>query len=615
MNQPSSTHRPATSASETVNDGSTSWWSRLLLWREKHLPEKTFVVILALVVGIASGLAAVLLKTLIHLIASFLTSRFSIEQGNLLYLVFPAIGILLASMYVYYIAREPISHGVTRVLYALALKKSRLKIHNMYSSLLASSVTIGFGGSVGAEGPIVFTGAAIGSNLGQAFRLSPQTLAMLVACGAAAGIAGIFKAPIAGMLFTIEVLMLDLTAGAAIPLITASVAGATVAYVFTGYNVEFFFSQSEPFFASRIPYVLLLGVFCGFVSLYFITLIDRIEGRFKKLRNRWVRFAVGGITLSILIYLMPPLYGEGYEGITHLINGDVTGIFNHSLFYAYRNNTIAVLLFLFALGAFKVFATAATNGGGGVGGTFAPSLFVGVMAGVFFAYLFNHIGVINPDMPLSIKNFALMGMAGVMAGVMHAPLMAIFLTAEMTGGYELFLPLLIVSGSSYAISRIFTPYGIYSRRLAKRGQLLTHQKDRSVLTLLKMDSVIEKDFSIVHPDMSLKDMVDVIAQSHRNLFPVTDNDGKLLGVVQLDDIRNIMFRPDLYRRVNVDRFMAKPPAKIIAGTPMERVMKTFDDIGAWNLPVVDEEGRYVGFVSKSKIFNSYRQVLKHYTYD
>ena len=608
------THRSATATSAPSNEGN-SWWMRLLLWREKHIPEKTFVVMLALIIGIASGLAAVLLKTLISLISGFLTSRFDPERDNLLYLVFPAIGILLASLYVYYIAREPISHGVTRVLYALALKKSRLKIHNMYSSLLASSVTIGFGGSVGAEGPIVFTGAAIGSNLGQAFRLSPQTLAMLVACGAAAGIAGIFKAPIAGMLFTIEVLMLDLTAGAAIPLITASVAGATVAYVFTGYNVEFFFSQSEPFYASRIPFVVLLGVFCGFVSLYFITLIDRIEGRFKRLRNRWVRFAVGGITLSLLIYLLPPLYGEGYDGITRLISGDVTGIFNNSLFYAYRENTVAVLLFLFALGAFKVFATAATNGGGGVGGTFAPSLFVGVMAGVFFAFLFNHLGVINPEMPLSIKNFALMGMAGVMAGVMHAPLMAIFLTAEMTGGYDLFLPLLIVSGSSYAICRIFTPYGIYSRRLAKRGELLTHQKDRSVLTLLKMDSVIEKDFSIVHPDMSLKDMVDTIAQSHRNLFPVTDDAGMLLGIVQLDDIRNIMFRPDLYRRMQVNRFMAIPPAKVVIGTPMEQVMKTFDQTGAWNLPVIDEEGRYVGFVSKSKIFNSYRQVLKHYTYD
>jgi len=591
------------------------WWLQLLLWRERHVPEKTFVVILALVVGVAAGLAAVLLKFLISSIAGFLTSRFHPDQGNLLYLVFPAVGILIASCYVYYVLRDPISHGVTRVLYALALKKSRLKPHNMYASVIASSLTIGFGGSVGAEGPIVFTGAAIGSNLGQAFRLSPQTLAMLVGCGAAAGIAGIFKAPIAGLLFTVEVLMLDLTAGAAIPLITASVAGATVAYIFTGYNVEFFFTQSEPFFASRIPFVVLLGVFCGFVSLYFITVIDWLEGQFKRLHNHWARYAVGALMLSLLIYLLPPLYGEGYGSINQLINGDVTSIFNNSLFYSHRDQVWAALAFVLALGAFKVFATAATNGAGGVGGTFAPSLFVGCMTGFFFAYLVNHLGMINPSMPLSIKNFALMGMAGVMAGVMHAPLMGIFLTAEMTGGYALFLPLLIVSATSYGISRIFTPYGIYARRLAKRGELLTHQKDRTVLTLLKMDSVIERDFTEVHPDMSLKDMVDVISHSHRNLFPVTDEQGMLLGIVLLDDIRNIMFRPDLYRRMQVNRFMAMPPAKVVTGSSMERVMATFDDTGAWNLPVVDEQGRYVGFVSKSKIFNSYRQVLKHYTYD
>lgn len=607
------THRgPADSGPDTK---SGNWWLRFLMWRERHVPDKTFVIALALLVGIGAGLAAVLLKSLISLISSVLTSSFHIGEGNLLYLVLPGIGILLACCYVLYIARESISHGVTRVLYALALKKSRLKIHNMYSSLIASSVTIGFGGSVGAEGPIVFTGAAIGSNLGQAFRLSPQTLAMLVGCGAAAGIAGIFKAPIAGLLFVVEVLMMEITAGAAIPLIVASVTGATVSYIFTGYNVEFFFTQSEDFFASRIPYVVMLGVFCGFISLYFINVIDRIEGLFKKVRNRWVRIVVGGLTLSVLIYLMPPLYGEGFSSITGLINGDVTSIFDHSLFYGYRDNVAAVLLFIGALCAFKVFATAATNGGGGVGGTFAPSLFVGCMAGFFFAYLVNHIGIIGSDTPLSIKNFALMGMAGVMAGVMHAPLTAIFLVAEMTGGYELFLPLLVVSASSYGISRAFVPYGIYSRRLAKRGEVLTHQKDRNVLTLMKMDNVIEKDFMEVHPEMSLKDVVDIIAKSHRNMFPVTNEEGQLLGVVLLDDIRNIMFRPDLYRRMFVNRFMSVPRAKVVVGTPMEKVMKTFDDTGAWNLPVVDEEGKYVGFVSKSKIFNSYRQVLKHYTYD
>ncbi len=588
----------------------SNWIHRIHTWREHNLSERNFVSLLALLVGVAAGLAAVLLKFLIGSIAQLVESTVSATQGNWQYLVFPAIGILLSALYVRYMVRDNISHGVTRVLYAIALKKSRLKVKNMYASLIASSMTIGFGGSVGAEGPIVFTGAAIGSNLGQVFKLSPQTLMLLVGCGAAAGIAGIFKAPIAGVLFTIEVLMLDLTAARAMPLILASVCGATVSYIFTGYNVEFFFSQSEPFYASRIPFVVLLGVFCGFVSLYFMGTVSAMEDMFKRISSSRVRYVIGALTLSVLIFMLPPLYGEGYGAITHLLNGEVAEVFDNSLFYGYRDTMWGVLLFILMLCAMKGFATAATNGAGGVGGTFAPSLYVGCMAGFFFAYLFNQTGIVDASMPLSIKNFALMGMAGVMAGVMHAPLMAIFLTAEMTGGYDLFLPLLIVAAISYGTSRIFTPYGIYARRLAKRGQLLTHEKDQSVLTLLTMDSVIETDFVSVSPDMNLKQMVKVIAQSNRNLFPVTDDDTVLVGVVQLDDIRNIMFRPDLYHRIKVNDFMTVPSHKVLVDMPMEQVMKIFEDSGAWNLPVVDHEGHYVGFVSKSKIFNNYRQVLQ-----
>ncbi len=590
------------------------WFVKMLLWREKHIKEKTFMVLLAIVVGIAAGLASVLLKFLISTISQFVTSGVQISHGNWLFIVVPVVGVLLSGLYVRYVVRDNISHGVTRVLHAIAQKKSRLKVHNMYASLVASSMTIGCGGSVGAEGPIVFTGAAIGSNLGQAFRLSPQLLMMLVGCGAAAGIAGIFKAPIAGVLFTIEVLMLDLTGGSALPLILSSVAGATVSYAFTGYNVEFFFSQSEPFFASRIPFAVLLGVFCGLVSLYFSKMIGVMEQMFGKLRSAKLRFLVGAVILSSLVFLFPPLYGEGYVSVNHLLNGEVTALFDNSIFYDYRNSVWSCILLLGSLVLFKSFATSATNGGGGVGGTFAPSLYVGCMAGFLFAFTINSLDLVS-GAPLSTKNFALMGMAGVMAGVMQAPLMAIFLTAEMTGGYELFLPLLIVSAISYGTCRMVTPYSIYTKRLAKRGELLTHQKDQTVLTLLKMDSVVEKDFIEVHPDMSLKDMVDVISRSHRNLFPVTDEAGVLLGVVLLDDIRNIIFRPDLYRRMHVNRFMSMPPAKVVLGTPMEQVMRVFDDTNAWNLPVVDEKGRYVGFVSKSKIFSSYRSVLKHYTYD
>ncbi|MBQ2164761.1 MAG: chloride channel protein [Muribaculaceae bacterium] len=590
------------------------WLSALRKWREQHIKEKTFVVVLALVVGAVSGLAAVLLKFLIGFIAGLLTKHVHIAGGNYEYLVFPVAGILIAGLYVRYVIRDDIYHGVTRVLYAIAQRKSRLKPHNMYASLVASSVTIGFGGSVGAEGPIVFTGAAIGSNLGQFFRLSPQTLMLLVGCGAAAGIAGIFKAPIAGVLFTIEVLLIDLNSRSVVPLIIASVTGATVAYAFTGYNVEFFFSQSEQFFTSRIPFVILLGLFCGFVSLYFNKTIEMMENMFSRITKPGIRFAIGAVILSSLIFFFPALYGEGYGAINSLLNGDVTPLFDNSVFYSHRNSVWWAVALVGCLTLTKVFATSATNGGGGVGGTFAPSLYVGCMAGFFFAFLLNSLGVVDQALPLSHKNFALLGMAGVMAGVMHAPLMAIFLTAEMTGGYDLFLPLLIVSVVSYLTSRIILPYGIYSRRLAKRCELLTHHKDKSVLTLLKMDSVIEKDFTPVNPKMSLKEMVDVIAHSSRNMFPVVDDEGNLLGIVLLDDIRNIMFRPDLYRRIYVERFMSAPPAQIEVGTPMERVMKTFDETKAWNLPVV-ENGKYVGFISKSKIFNSYREVLKHYSYD
>ena len=599
---------------EKASRNSEGWYMKLLRWREDHIPEKSFVVILAIIIGVASGLAAVLLKFLIGTISGLVNSVTEASQANYYYLVFPIIGIFLTGIYVRYVVRDNISHGVTRVLYAIAQKKSRLKFYNMYAALASSSGTIGCGGSVGAEGPIVFTGAAIGSNLGQAFRLSPHMLMMLVGCGAAAGIAGIFKAPIAGVLFTVEVLMLDLTAGSVMPLIMASVAGATVAYVFTGYNVEFFFTQSEMFYTSRIPYVVLLGVFCGLVSVYFTKMIEVMERMFGRISRPRYRFFLGSILLSVLIFVFPPLFGEGYESINYLLNGHVEQIFNNSLFYGMRSSVGATLLLVGALCFMKVFATSATNGGGGVGGTFAPSLYVGCMAGFLFAYAVNSLGIVDPTMPLSTKNFALVGMAGVMAGVMHAPLMAIFLTAEMTGGYSLFLPLLIVAAISYGTSRIFSNYSIYTKRLALQGELLTHQKDKTVLTLLKMDSVIETDFIPVHPNMSLKEMVDVISKSKRNLFPVTDDDGQLLGIVLLDDIRNIMFRPDLYRRMHVKRFMSMPPAKVELGTPMDQVMKMFDNTGAWNLPVV-EEGRYVGFVSKSKIFNSYRQVLKHYSYD
>ncbi len=586
----------------------TEWWLKVVSWRERHIKERSFIIFLALVVGVICGFAAQLLKFLIHVISQVLTSHLSATTANWLYLVYPVIGIFLVTLFLNFVVKDNISHGVTKVLYAISRRKSRLKKRNMYASLIASSMTIGFGGSVGAEGPIVFTGAAIGSNVGQAFRLSPRLLMLLVGCGAAAGIAGIFRAPIAGMLFTLEVLMIDLTGATVMPLLISSITGATVAYVLEGYNAEFFFSQSEPFSMRKIPYVVLLGVFCGFVSLYFTRAMFMMETMFSKLKYRAVKIAIGGMILATLIFFLPPLYGEGYGAINNLLDGDYSKIVDGTFFYVDRDNIWFIACFIGAIILTKVFATSATNGAGGVGGTFAPSLFVGAMCGFLFAFLLNNI---FDGVGISNKNFTLLGMAGLMSGVMHAPLMAIFLTAEMTGGYNLFLPLLIVSTLSYMTIRIFEPYSIYTMRLAKQGDLLTHEKDKSVLTLLKIDSVIERDFKTVRPDMNLKEVVDIIATSNRNLFPVIDAEGMLVGVVLLDDIRNIMFRPDLYKKMHVTRFMSMPPARIEINQPMEEVMRIFDKTNAWNLPVV-ENGKYIGFVSKSKIFNSYRRVLRHY---
>lgn len=589
----------------------TDWWMRVVIWREHHIKERTFLILLSLVVGIFGGFAAQLLKFLISHISVFLTSRFSTTDANYLYLVYPVVGILLTVLFVKYIVKDNISHGVTKVLYAISRNKSRLKRKNMYASLVASSITIGFGGSVGAEGPIVYTGAAIGSNIGQAFRLSPKVLMLLVGCGAAAGIAGIFRAPIAGMLFTLEVLMIDLTGVTVMPLLMSSISGATVAYVLEGYDSEFFFTQSEPFLTSRIPWACVLGVVCGLISFYFTKVMFMMETMFRKIRGTGLKIFTGGVIIAGLVFVFPPLYGEGYGAINYLLEGSVSKVLDGTAFYFDRNNVWFIALFIAAVMLMKAFATSATNGAGGVGGTFAPSLFVGALAGFLFAYVLNNLDL---GIELSQKNFTLMGMAGVMSGVMHAPLMAIFLTAEMTGGYDLFLPLLIVSALAYLTIQLFLPYSIYTMRLAKAGDLLTHQKDKAVLTLMKIDKLIETDFKCVYPEMNLKQMVDTIAVSNRNLFPVVDENGYLKGVVQLDDIRNIMFRADLYRKMHVSRFMTAAPAVIDVHESMDKVMHTFDKTNAWNLPVVDG-GKYVGFVSKSKIFNSYRRVLKHFLDD
>ena len=579
---------------------------KFLLWREKHIKEKHFILIISFIVGLCTAAAALILKHLIHLIQHLLTGNFNADGANYLYLLYPVIGILLTGLFVKYIVRDDISHGVTKILYAISQRKSRIKPHNVWSSIAASSVTIGFGGSVGAEAPIVLTGAAIGSNLGRLFRMEQKTLMLLVGCGAAGAVAGIFKAPIAGLVFVIEVLMIELTMTAVLPLLISSVTAATMAYIFTGTEAMFPFSQTEPFRIDRIPYVILLGIFCGLVSLYFTRVMNRVEGMYRGLGSYWKKFVVGGVTLSVLIFLFPPLYGEGYNTIASLLGGQFSHIMDESLFYNLHDSYFGVLIFLTLILFTKVFASSATNAGGGCGGIFAPSLYLGCIAGFIFSHTSNYFDI-TPY--LSEKNFALLGMAGVMSGVMHAPLTGVFLIAELTGGYNLFLPLMIVSIGSYITILTFEPHSIYSMRLAQKGELLTHHKDKAVLTLLQADSMIEKDFQSVSPDMTLGDMVKVISRSARNTFPVVDDRGVLLGIVLLDNIRNIMFRPELYNRFHVSKFMVSAPAKITIDTPMDQIMRTFDDTKAWNLPVIDKDGHYIGFMSKSKIFNSYREVL------
>lgn len=581
--------------------------SRFLAWKNRHIREQHFLVFVSFLVGILTALAALILKTLIHFIQHLLTDNFSIANVNYMYLIYPIVGILIAGLFVRYIVRDDIGHGVTKILYAISQRKSYIRAHNMYTSIIASSITIGFGGSVGAEAPIVLTGSAIGSNLGRFFRIEQRYLMLLIGCGAAGAIAGIFKAPIAGLVFVVEVLMLDLTMTTILPLLVTSVTAATFTYVVSGTGAMFQFAHAEPFLLERIPYVIALGIFCGLVALYFTRAMDATENVFRKL-NYWQKFAVGASILSILIFLFPPLYGEGYNTINLLLRG-INGseaIMDGSLFYTLKGSNWGIIGLLGSLLIFKVFASSATNGAGGTGGIFAPSLFLGCIAGFAFAYVING-SHLSPFLPH--ENFALMGMAGVMAGVMHAPLTGTFLIAELTGGYELLLPLLIVSTISFATIKLFEPHSIYAMRLAKKGELITHHKDKAVLTLMNLKSLLEESFQVVKPEMSLGDMVKVIAQSSRNVFPVVDDNGKLMGVVLIDNIRNIMFRPELYERFKVTRFMVSPPGVINVNMQMEKIMRLFDQTKAWNLPVVDEDGKYLGFVSKSSILNNYRKVL------
>lgn len=579
----------------------------LTQWR-KHISERQMTIILAFVIGFFVSVAAYILHWGIHEIQILLTSDFISNTYNILYLIFPIIGILLTMLFVKYLVKDDISHGITRILYAISTKRSRLRSHNCWTSVVASALTIGFGGSVGAEAPIVLTGSAIGSNLGQLFRMNNKTLMLLVGCGAAAAIAGIFKAPIAGLVFTLEVLMVDLSMASLLPILTSCVTATCFTYIFAGSDSLFTFHLNEDWLIERVPANVLLGVACGMVSLYFIRTMNACEDFFAQLkRYPYIKLMFGGIMLSTLIFLFPSLYGEGYGAVNILLNGesstDWNELLNNSLFYGHGQ---LLILYVALTILTKVFATSATNGAGGCGGTFAPSLFIGAFSGFFFARVWNmnNIGVIVPE-----KNFALLGMAGVMAGVMHAPLTGIFLIAEITNGYDLFIPLIIVSTCSVLTISIFEPHSIYAIRLARQGKLITHHTDRAALTLMNLDSVIEKDCTPVNLDMTLGQLVRVISRSHTSFIPVLDGGGKILGQVDITKIRHIMFRTELYARFTVQQIMSPTTAVLGANDPMESVMQTFDRTNANELPVVDMDGVFRGFISRARMLSMYRKMV------
>jgi CIC family chloride channel protein len=585
------------------------WYLKMLAWRESHIKERNFILLLSFAIGIFTATAAFLLKSAIQIIKYQLTESFSRYTVNYWYLVFPAIGIFLTSIFVRYIVKDDISHGVTRILYAISQRKSILKLHNVWTSIVGSSITIGFGGSVGAEAPVVLAGSAIGSNLGKFFKMDQKNLMLLVGCGAAGAISGIFKAPIAGLVFTLEVLMLDMTLTALVPILISTVTATAFSYLFSGNAFTFEFDKFEPFTISRIPYLILLGIVCGLVSLYFTRGMNRIEGFFRKFKNPYSKLAIGGAALSILIFIFPPLYGEGYDTIIAVLNGHSLTTLDRTFFLGMGNSPWVIIIYFTLIIFFKIFASASTNAAGGVGGIFAPSLFVGCLTGFAVAKLFICFGFMVPE-----ANFALAGMSGLMSGVMHAPLTGIFLIAELTGGYNLFMTLMIVSVFSYLTIILFEPHSLYAMRLAQKGELMTHHKDKAILTMLKMQNFIETDFIVLNPEMTLGKLVKDISNSRRNLFPVVNAETNVLvGIVMVDEVRNIMFRPDLYDRFKVSKLMISVPALLNPNMAMEKVMDVFEDTNSWYLPVVDENKVYLGFVSKSKIFDSYRHVLAHFS--
>ena len=576
-------------------------------WRLKHLNEREILLILSFVVGLLSGFAAIILKNLIYHLGKLLTQNFTSYSESYQYLAYPGIGILITVLYVRWFVKDDIGHGITKVLESIANKKGMMRAHNMFTSIISSTITIGFGGSVGAEAPVVLTGSSIGSNIARQFNLSYRTMTVLIGCGAAGAIAGIFKAPLAGMLFAIEVLMLDMTMASLLPLMISASTAASLAYFLMGSAHHFDFQIDKAFNVANIPWYIVLGIFCGLFSFLFTRGNLFVEGRFRKIKNSFLKVLIGGTMLGIFIFLFPSLWGEGYFTIDQIINDAGANILNNSLFVGFKDDRFILIGMVLLIMLVKIVATATTTGAGGSGGIFAPTLFLGGMAGFFVSSILNLDGNLVPA-----RNFALAGMAGMMAGVMHAPMTAIFLIAEITGGFGLLIPLMITAATAYLTITPLEPHSIYHIRLAQRGELITHNKDKAVLTLLKLKNFIETDLVSVKSDSTLGELVRIISKSKRNIFPVIDQEDNFCGVVLLDDIREFMFDKARYHKTLVKDLMIMPPAIISPDEKMEEVMKKFNETGAWNLPVINNR-KYIGFISKSTIFNAYRSELVRFS--
>ena len=578
---------------------------RLYLRLVKRLNDRQVMALLAVVVGVCAGLATWFFELLLHLIHS-LVNWLPVDSYNILYLVTPAIGIILATLFVKNIVRDNISEGVTRVLYAMSRKGSRIASHNCWTSIVGGATTIGFGGSVGPEAPIVLTGAAIGSNIGKLAKLNYRNITLLLCCGAGAAIAAIFKAPITGVVFVLEILMLDITAASVIPLLIASITATTIALLLRGFDpiISVNLTESDSFELIQIPLFMLLGVLCGLMAYYFTSVNSAVGRYFKRLNKQYTKWIVGGVVLGVLIFVFPPLYGEGYDAFVSLMHGNAQALFDNSMFYSLRTTDWFILLYVAAIMFFKVIAMSTTNAAGGVGGTFAPSLFVGAFTGALLALLCNYCFGWN----VSLVSFTLVGMAGVMSGVMKAPLTSIFLIAELSNGYGLFIPLMIVACISFAVDSYLNPDSIYTKQLRMNGELLTHNKDQSVFVFLSLKELMETDFIRIKETFTLGDIVHIIASAHRNIFPVIDNFGHLLGVVQLDDLREDMFKREKWG-TRITEYMIQPPDKILEKEQIQSVLPKFDEKHTWMLPVVDKDNRYLGFISKSRILNAYRQQL------